>query len=194
MMKKSILILLTLLVVTLVMVGCGGSKSTTTQSQTTNPPTQVTTNPPKTSQPTTALTKQPKTGGSLLIINNIMSQDIGYQPNFGSEEGAECTLFAEGLTEFNMMTGEYHPLLASSWDEDVANKTLTVHLRQGVKFHDNTDFDADAVKWNFDNLQIATKKLSIWQNVQSIDVLDKATVRFTFKDYIPHRIRNSKGC
>jgi len=35
------------------------------------------------------------------------------------------------------------------------NGTTEVHieLRQGVKFHDGTDFDADAAKWNLDRLQ-----------------------------------------
>ena len=41
--------------------------------------------------------------------------------------------------------------LAEKWEQDPNdNKTWIFHLRQGVKFHDGTDFNADAVIWNLD--------------------------------------------
>jgi peptide/nickel transport system substrate-binding protein len=43
------------------------------------------------------------------------------------------------------------PGLAEKWEQDPAdNKTWIFHLRHGVKFHDGTDFNADAVIWNLD--------------------------------------------
>jgi peptide/nickel transport system substrate-binding protein len=43
------------------------------------------------------------------------------------------------------------PGLAESWEQDPTDsKTWIFHLRHGVKFHDGTDFNADAVIWNFD--------------------------------------------
>lgn len=45
------------------------------------------------------------------------------------------------------------PGLATSWEADPADRTKwTFKLRQGVKFHDGTDFNADAVIWNLDKL------------------------------------------
>jgi peptide/nickel transport system substrate-binding protein len=43
------------------------------------------------------------------------------------------------------------PGLAETWEQDPADhKTWIFHLRHGVKFHDGTDFNADAVIWNLD--------------------------------------------
>ena len=36
--------------------------------------------------------------------------------------------------------------LAESWEQPDA-KTIIFHLRQGVKFHDGSDFDAEVAKW-----------------------------------------------
>jgi peptide/nickel transport system substrate-binding protein len=40
--------------------------------------------------------------------------------------------------------------LAESWDASPDGKTWTFHLRKGVKFQDGTDFNAEAVCFNFD--------------------------------------------
>jgi peptide/nickel transport system substrate-binding protein len=43
------------------------------------------------------------------------------------------------------------PGLAETWEQDAKDsKTWIFHLRHGVKFHDGTDFNADAVIWNLD--------------------------------------------
>ncbi|CAM3864675.1 Putative oligopeptide ABC transporter (substrate binding protein) [Agrobacterium tumefaciens str. B6] len=47
------------------------------------------------------------------------------------------------------------PALATSWDVDQNDKTKwTFKLRDGVKFHDGSTFDAAAVVWNLDKLLV----------------------------------------
>jgi peptide/nickel transport system substrate-binding protein len=47
-------------------------------------------------------------------------------------------------------TTELTPSLAESWESDEAGTAWTFHLRQGVKFHDGTPFNAEAVCANFE--------------------------------------------
>jgi peptide/nickel transport system substrate-binding protein len=59
------------------------------------------------------------------------------------------TLFFYDLTNTNLPM--INVLAESYYWEDTT--TLHIKLREGVKFHDGTDFDADAAKWNLDRLQ-----------------------------------------
>jgi peptide/nickel transport system substrate-binding protein len=47
-------------------------------------------------------------------------------------------------------TGELQPALAESWELSPDGLTYTFKIRQGVKFHDGTDVDAAAIKYNYD--------------------------------------------
>ena len=47
-------------------------------------------------------------------------------------------------------TGEIIPVLAKSWTVSPDGLTYTFTLRDGVKFHDGTDFNAEAVCYNYD--------------------------------------------
>jgi len=56
----------------------------------------------------------------------------------------------EGLVTLKAGTTEVVPALATSWKADPSGKVWTFNLREGVKFHDGTDFNAAAVCYNFD--------------------------------------------
>ena len=55
----------------------------------------------------------------------------------------------EGLVKFKAENTSIEPCLATSWEISADGKEITFHLRKGVKFHDGTDFNADAVVFSF---------------------------------------------
>jgi len=60
----------------------------------------------------------------------------------------------EGLVRFDAQ-GEALPALASSWDISPDGLTYVFHLRDGVRFHDGTAFDARVAKFSLDRARAA---------------------------------------
>lgn len=56
----------------------------------------------------------------------------------------------ESLLSFKEDSFEVQPGLAEDWDVSDDGTVYTFYLREGVKFHDGTDFNAEAVKINFE--------------------------------------------
>lgn len=69
--------------------------------------------------------------------------------------------------------------LAESWDVSDP-RALVFHLRKGVKFHDGTDFNAEAVKFNFDRMMDPASKAtarSLYTAIDSTEVIGEHSVR-----------------
>jgi peptide/nickel transport system substrate-binding protein len=89
----------------------------------------------------------PKYGGVLKIITRTTPKILGYPPRItgGSYSAAYSCL--ESLIALDK-EGHIKPVLATGWEIGPGQKSITFTLRKGVKFHDGTDFNAEAVKWN----------------------------------------------
>ncbi|MBW1804321.1 MAG: ABC transporter substrate-binding protein [Deltaproteobacteria bacterium] len=71
--------------------------------------------------------------------------------------------------------GAYQPILATSWELAPDKSYYIFHLRKGVKFHDGTDFNAQAAKWNLD-FWVRSKRPTL-DKVTSIEVIDDYTIK-----------------
>jgi peptide/nickel transport system substrate-binding protein len=78
------------------------------------------------------------------------------------------------------------PQLATSWEVSSDGLTWTFHLRQGVKFHDGSPFNATAVKFSMDRtLSIGQGAAYIWSALKEVQVVDPYTVNFILKEPTP---------
>lgn len=59
---------------------------------------------------------------------------------------------AQDLTRDDLALPEIVPALAESWKISDDRLTYTFNLRKGVKFHDGTDWNAEAAKFNLDRM------------------------------------------
>jgi peptide/nickel transport system substrate-binding protein len=87
-----------------------------------------------------------------------------------------CHLFYDPLIK---LTKEgYEGVLAETFDISDDGLTITFNLRQGIKFHDGTDFNADVVKWNLDRAKAAEDSIYYpdLQIMEDVTVIDDYTV------------------
>lgn len=100
---------------------------------------------------------------------------------FSTDNLIFCNMY-ETLLRFNPDTQEYLPLLATEYSSNEDGTVWTFKIREGVKFHDGTDLNAEAVKFSIDRVREMQMGASyIWSAVDSINVIDEYTVEFQCK-------------
>jgi len=100
--------------------------------------------------------------------------------------------FYEGLYGFDKDM-KMIPVLAESYDVSKDGLVYTIKLKKGIKFHDGTDFKADAVKANFDrvtNPENKLKRYGLYSNIAKTEVVDDYTARITLKTAFSAFINN----
>lgn len=128
----------------------------------------------------------PKAGGASIWAAE--SDPVALNPitnsNFASTQGFEHCY--ESLTAYDADLNIV-PSLAESWEQP-DDLTYIFHLRQGVKWHDGSDFSAEDVKYTFD-IVLNPDGPAVWRNnfdqVAAVEIIDPYTVKFTTKAPFP---------
>jgi peptide/nickel transport system substrate-binding protein len=163
----------------MVLGSCGEPEETPTKT-TTQPTTQPTTKPA--TEPTTEPTSGPVSGGTCRVINANGVNVMGY-----SLEQSPWDLFVllcavEKLAEYDE-NQELVPHLAESYTFDDTAKTITIKMREGIRFHDGSDCDAEAIAWNFEQ-QVMNQRIGYLDQWDNLEVVDKYNFVIHYKgDY-----------
>ena len=131
---------------------------------------------------------QPKSGGTLRIA--LPGDMTFFNANQGPAPGYETlwvgnNIFRSLLTLTPPPELKIVPELATSWEVLDAGKTYVFHLVQGAKFHDGTDFNAEAAKWNFDRILDPETKSWVrpyYADIEQVEAVDTYTLRVRLKN------------
>ena len=113
------------------------------------------------------------------LIFAVNSPTNNLDPAIGSSV-PEMRLFLasyEALVRFKPGTLELEPVLALSWSSNDDKSEYTFELREGVKFHDGAEFNAEAVKASYErNLEIGQGESYLINDIENIVVEGPYTV------------------
>jgi peptide/nickel transport system substrate-binding protein len=134
----------------------------------------------------------PREGGTIIVglqaePTTLDSQQIS---DYNSHRAAYGIY--DALLRFKEESTEVEPGLAESWEISEDGLVYTLKLRQGVKFHDGTDFNAEAAKFNLERQIDASHPFHdtgefpyaefTWGTVASVVAVDDYTVQITLKE------------
>ncbi len=116
------------------------------------------------------LSDQPKEAAQEVIAG--LGRDPGVQYGYGAHP--PLTRVLETLIGRDVQLS-YKPELAKSWDVSDDGLEWTINLQEGVKFHDGSDFNADAAKHNL--LRVYGDSPDLFGEIESIDIVDEYTLK-----------------
>ena len=182
--KKLLSTLLAVTVAASLIAGCGagsGAASPGSDASGTGMPEETSAGTEEVSVEAKENTGEIKTGGTLKIVTGQTPSIVGYTPAITTNSHIQFLRTAYDSLLFYDEDGKLAPCLAESWESDAEELTLTFKLYEGVKFSDDTDFNAEAVKWNIEQYQAAGRTEAA--NVDSIECPDEKTVVIKLKEW-----------
>jgi peptide/nickel transport system substrate-binding protein len=138
--------------------------------------------------PAAVAQETPQRGGVLSV--GFPSDSKTFDPTYSVQFTERQVLYVVYNTLVRYGTDfSIQPELAESWKIENDGRRIVFKLRSGVKFHDGTDFNAEAVKWNIDHRldkDVASpQRPQLDPIIASVEVIDPVTVAFNLKQRSP---------
>lgn len=158
------LIVALLMVVSMVLTGCGSGKQAGTQPQIAFYAYN--------SEPILDWDPSVEFSNGIVVLNNVY----------------------ETLMKYDPLQDQFQPLLATEYKKSADGLVWTFKLREGVKFHDGTEMNAQAVKFSIDRtIKLQKGAAYIWSAVKEIKIVDNNTVEFDLSYPAPIDLVSSSG-
>lgn len=142
---------------------------------------------------TTDSTEKKAEGDNVIVVGleaEATSLDAHQIADYNSSRAA-MELYDQ-LVQFKDESTELEPDLAEKWDVSDDGLQYTFYLKDGIKFHDGTDFNAEAVKFSierqidpnhpFHNTGTYAYADFTFGPVDKVEVVDNLTVKITLKE------------
>ena len=113
---------------------------------------------------------------TITIAPSLDFTGMEVQSNSGGTSKSVYVLTFNTLIEKDTMNNELVPGLAISW-EQVSDSSYEFKLREGVKFHDGTDFTAEDVKFTFERGKTQSSSKGKLSSIAGVEIVDDYTVR-----------------
>ena len=154
---------------------------TTTQTSVTSTPagkTLTSTIPANSTAQTEATILKPKYGGIFKFGSNPTAASIGWPVDTMGQGGGLQQPCMETLLRSDNK-GNIYPWLAESYQVADDLKSITFKLKQGIKFHDGSDFNVNVAAWSLEQY-IKAGSENLWA---SVDIIDDYTIRINFVNW-----------
>lgn len=156
----------------------GGEASVTGEADSPTSAAETTLPPPSSDTLTIAVGATPNTFDPLRVV--------------GPNENPAMFNITQGLFQFGLPSYQStQPSLATGMEISSDGLTITIDLRDGVKFHDGTTFDAEAAKWNINRwITTPTSVQEDYEVITDITVVSPLQLQLTLSEPKPLIAKN----
>ncbi|MCC9076867.1 ABC transporter substrate-binding protein [Litorilinea aerophila] len=124
----------------------------------------------------------PRAGGTLTL--SLGEDFVTFHPYFDvTNHNIKPTFFEAPIRISD--EGTFEPWLAESWEESEDGLSITLHLRQGIKFHNGREMTADDVVWSVEyamNEELGHHLSDRFQTASGAEKIDDYTVRINYSE------------